>query len=454
MPVSNTEMQVTWTDNSNNEDEFRIEREEVGGGAPSPEAAPPAAQVYDMAGTVDPDVTTFHDTNLEGGKTYHYGVTGCNQNGCSEPSALSEDVATYPELVITTAALPGGVIGTAYNVALAATGGDGMFGWSSIGGPLPAGLMLSDVGTISGIPTELGQFNVKLEVEGGGQKVTADLMITITAPPPTGVIAFSTDTDGDGSDDEVMIINPDGTGRTPLSANAAKDDEPTFSGDGTKIAFRSDRDGNANIYVQNADGMAQMGLTVDPAHDDEPNFSPDGTKIVFYSTRSGGDSDLFVINADGTGGLTQLTFNNGVSDDDADWSPDGMKIVFSSTRDGAREIYTMDADGMNVTRLTFFGSSDDKPSWSPDRERIVFESDRDGQDEIYSMKTDGTDLRRLTNHPADDEEAAWSKDGNWIVFDSDRDGFGDQLYIMPADGSEVTRLTQDMADNDDADWGP
>ena len=77
------------------------------------------------------------------------------------------------------------------------------------------------------------------------------------------------------------------------------------------------------------------------------------------------------------------------------------KIAFVSQRDGNDEIYTMNADGSNVQRLTSdpIGSpnSDLSPTWSPDGTRIAFVSNRDGNYEIYVMNADGSNQQRLTS---------------------------------------------------------
>ena len=84
------------------------------------------------------------------------------------------------------------------------------------------------------------------------------------------------------------------------------------------------------------------------------------------------------------------------------WSPDGSKIVFSSNLDGqlygTKNIYVMDSDGTNITRLTTENSLDALPSWSPDGSKIVFSSDMDGQLtlDLYVMDSDGTNITRLT----------------------------------------------------------
>ena len=117
------------------------------------------------------------------------------------------------------------------------------------------------------------------------------------------------------------------------------------------------------------------------------------------------------------------------------------KIVFYSDRDGNDEIYTMNPDGNNQTRLTFNNAADAYPVWSPDGRQIAFHSNRDGNDEIYVMDADGNHQRNLTNHPASDSFADWSPDGSQIIFSSDRkvDGLHN-LFVMDSDGTDVESL--------------
>ena len=128
-------------------------------------------------------------------------------------------------------------------------------------------------------------------------------------------------------------------------------------------------------------------------------------------------------------------------------SPLWGKIVFHSTRDGNVEIYTMDADGSNQTRLTFNAVSDAYPVWSPDGRQIAFHSNRDGNDDIYVMDADGRNQRNLTNHPASDSFADWSPDGSRIIFYSGREVDGrirpNRLFVMGSDGTDVKPLKQE-----------
>ena len=124
------------------------------------------------------------------------------------------------------------------------------------------------------------------------------------------------------------------------------------------------------------------------------------------------------------------------------------KIAFVSQRDGNDEIYTMNADGSNVQRLTFdpIGSpkSDLSPVWSPDGTRIAFVSNRDGNYEIYVMNADGSNQQRLTSSNDGDLNPTWSPDGTRIAFATNRDTGNNieyEIYVMNTDGSNQQRLT-------------
>ena len=146
---------------------------------------------------------------------------------------------------------------------------------------------------------------------------------------------------------------------------------PATSAENGKIVFTSERDSYNDVYVMNADGTGQTRLTTNLDLDLWPAWSPDGTQIAFKSFREGND-EIYVMNADGTE-QTRLTtetlyiysvFAHFV------WSPDGSKIAFGSYRDSngmpsAQDIYVMNKDGTDQTRLTTNPSWDLDPSWCP-----------------------------------------------------------------------------------------
>ena len=158
------------------------------------------------------------------------------------------------------------------------------------------------------------------------------------------------------------------------------------------------------------------------------------------------------MNVNGSG-LVNLTNAPSSADFFPNWSADGSQVGFTSDRDGNAEIYVMNADGSNQTRLTKIPADSVHPRWLPDSKQIVFaHGPTDGSYEIYLMKADGSDPSALTDNPGwrdNNFGGRWSADGMQIIFWSERDGNA-ELYVMNADGSNQTRLTDTPSDE----WGP
>jgi Tol biopolymer transport system component len=225
---------------------------------------------------------------------------------------------------------------------------------------------------------------------------------------PDGQQIVYTSYAGAATETYIALLNFDDNSTAILSNPSGSDEGfPDWSPDGTLIAFNSRRDGNNEIYLMNADGSNQVRLTDNPADDFAPSWSPDGTKIVFVSDRdqSAGITDLYIMNADGSG-VTRLT-NDAYLDYAPDWSPDGQKIAFRSDRDGNSDIYVINIDGSGEIQLTQDPAYDWSPQWSPDGKYIAFQTDRDGNFEIYRMVADGSDPVNLTNDPSEDQMPFW-----------------------------------------------
>ena len=274
-------------------------------------------------------------------------------------------------------------------------------------------------------------------------------------------IAFMSKRDG-RLNPEIYAMDADGKNQQRLTNNPHDDWDPSWSPDGKRIVFFSNRDGHVmggiptfEIYVMDADGKNQQRLTNHPNDDRSPSWSPDGKQIAFVSNRDGHviggipTFEIYVMAADGKN--QQRLTENRHGDWNPSWSPDGKRIVFSSRRDGhfigdfgiTEEIYVMDADGKNQQRLTENRQNDLLPSWSPNGERIAFASDEKGNFEnfeIYVMDANGGNQQRLTNNRGDDWNPSWSPDGERIAFMSKRNGNA-EIYVMDADGGNPQNLT-------------
>jgi TolB protein len=214
-------------------------------------------------------------------------------------------------------------------------------------------------------------------------------------------------------------------------------DGPTGPGGGPgQLAFVGHRIlGQADLFLINADGSGLVRLTPHLADDLWPSWSPDGTRLVFVSDRDDLAGDLYIVTvADST--VVRVTADSGASDDQPAWSPDGSRIAFASDRSGSGDIYVMNDDGTGVVRLTSDTARDLTPAWSPDGGQIAFMSNRDGDFALWVMDADGSNARRVTESDVPDELPHWSPDGTRLAFDSDR-----RVWVVWLDGRGVSRVT-------------
>jgi Tol biopolymer transport system component len=299
--------------------------------------------------------------------------------------------------------------------------------------------------------------------------VSARLMLPARAraayPGANGKVAFFTTRDGN----QEIYSNTPGVGPQPggtrLTNDPNTDSDPTYSSDGTQIAFVSDRTGNFDVYKMNAaDGSGVTDITNNPAFDADPTWSPDGTKIAFVSDRDG-NLDLFIMNSDGTGTPTRLTTNSGANNDGFPaWSPDGATIAYERRFSDHTEICSLFWQFPSTANCFSgvsapLGSHDEHPTWSPDNKQIAFDSDRaqNGSRDIYRFNADGSSPVGVRVEPtSDDQFPAWSPDGTRIAFAvGTTGGSTHDIYTMLAsDGSISQSVSTDAAEDDTPDWQP
>jgi TolB protein len=250
---------------------------------------------------------------------------------------------------------------------------------------------------------------------------------------------------------DIWSMRADTTHVRRLTSSPAMEFDPTWSPDGSRIAYRHwPHNGTSRIFVMTADGSDQRNLTRKDAWG--PDWSPDGRRIAFNSVADTGGFDVsgYVVAPDGSG-LRRISRHYA---EYPAWSPDASRIAFMAPEPGATgsnpdyNIFVMDADGSHVRRLTTAPGEDGWPAWSPDGTRIVFSSARDDcsisnaadcrttgdigpWEDVWIINADGTGQRRVTSEFG--QFFAWSPDGSAILAAG-----AAEMYLIRPDGSGRT----------------
>ena len=238
----------------------------------------------------------------------------------------------------------------------------------------------------------------------------------------------------------VWTIGADGKGARVLLRGGYS---PSWSPDGTRLAFVSNRSGDEEIYVAKADGTGVTRLTRLPGPDLSPAWSSDGRRLAWSR-----NAEIWTMSAAGAG-KRRLVGRSKVWHEHHSPAWHGSAIVYSSTRSSAfnTELFRVPAKRLTFTKGSDGVLGDDSmPVFSPDGRRIAFTSNRDQQGEIYVMNPDGSGQKRLTRRAGDDWAPDFSPDGKRIAFTQ----LPGTIWTMNADGSGLKKLTAGT----DADWRP
>ncbi len=203
---------------------------------------------------------------------------------------------------------------------------------------------------------------------------------------------------------DVYSMNADGTDRRRLTSDPAPEFDPTWSPDGSQVAYRVDVQDHAEIWVMNADGTdrRKLGDGLSPA------WAPRDSRIAFADS----DGYLSIIRADGTGRQRVPGTREG---EYPTWSPDGNRLMFNTATPAGHLMYAVDVDGSDLIDISKVAGEGWQAAWSPDGTRVAFQSRRDGPDgDVYLMEPDGSGVRRLTSDGG--FQPAWSPDGRYLVY--------------------------------------
>jgi Tol biopolymer transport system component len=251
-------------------------------------------------------------------------------------------------------------------------------------------------------------------------------------------------------------MNEDGSDVKQIT-NIGRVYDAHYSPDGTKIIFSrpAGRNGYNDIWTMNADGSNMVNLTNTQDNIEAfPSYSPDGTRIA-YTFASPAGVEIYVSNTDGsnrkpltTGGYDLLPL----------WSPDGARVAFMSLRGaqvrGGYQIWVVNAAGTNLKQVTSNATANEYPVWSPDSSQLAYSQFAGNGWRVVAKNADGSGAERVViasigNTPGNSTVVgAWK--GNRILIGGYKGNW--DVYMVNADGTNLAQLTTDEKDDTPSDW--
>lgn len=247
---------------------------------------------------------------------------------------------------------------------------------------------------------------------------------------------------------DVYVIRVDGSDFRKISGDEKNEFYTSWSKG--RIAFSAEVPGTkqSDIFTANPDGSDLRQITKSPGRNSTPSMTRDGKRIAFASTRDGEKYQLYKMNSDGSN-VTRLTNDSAVGYFNPQWSPDGKRIVYYAEKgDSKDQIWVMNSDGSNKTLLTADIGHNIFPGWSADGKKVIFSSSKRDTDSaggyvegsfLYTMNADGSALAKVGNIKS--FFARFSPDGKKIAYIAGK--FPETaIYIANVDGSGVMKVTK------------
>jgi TolB protein len=256
---------------------------------------------------------------------------------------------------------------------------------------------------------------------------------------------------GSGDRRDLWVVDYDGENPLRVTANRTLNLCPSWSPDGTEIAFTSYETGRQGLYsLDTATGRVRL-IIRQPGLNLGADWHPSGRELLVSLSHTG-DPEIYRIDPAGKI-LKRLTVSPAI-EVSAAWNPAGNRVVFTSDRTGSPQLYIMDVDGAGRERLTYEGRYNDSAVWSPSGDKLVYALREGVYTQLVMIATTGEDRQILTSGAwRNAEDPSWAPDGRHVVFASDRTGTF-KLYVLDVVDGDWRQLTFGDEPDITPDWSP
>jgi len=276
-------------------------------------------------------------------------------------------------------------------------------------------------------------------------KISDDAMLAISGAPGIFSSRIALLTGAASGKREVAVMDADGGNLAVLTSENAIVATPAWGRNGNEIFFTSYRDNNPDLYAISLNRQRSP-VSRRPGLNTSPSWSQAAQRLALTLSKDG-NSEIYTMNADGTG-LARLT-QNSAADTAPAWSPDGSQIAFTSDDTGMPEIYVMGANGSGRRKVSPGGYCD-SPAWSPDGQKLAYVKRENGGFNIYVLDLKSGNNSRITNG-GDNFEPSWAPNSRHLVFASNRSGRN--LFLVNTQTKQAKQLTK-QGTFSSPEWGP